>query len=201
MNKCIFQKQSNFFILVLLVIGLNSCKYATVYSRSIRQNYFKISERKLTNYLLKNKIDTANSYFVNDSFYVIFFDNKFQSDSGLGKNSFRPIQFRVFDSSGKHINTWANCYGPISYFLKNTDDLKIENPKLKLILGTELKDYFPLLKQNTLIEIKDYDIVVLAFWEWYMGNYSIKMLKELQALPNLSNKKILLIKMNLDNSK
>ena len=58
-----------------------------------------------------------------------------------------------------------------------------------------------MMKVRPSISSNDYDIIVLVFWEWFMGDYSLKMMKELEALPNAKNRKVLLLKLNLDNSK
>lgn len=57
------------------------------------------------------------------------------------------------------------------------------------------------MKGSPVIETQKYDIIIIAFWEWYMGAYSIRMLRELQSIPNINTKKVLLIKLNLDNYK
>ena len=156
------------------------------------------SEKKLLAYLVKYKIDTTNVYFTNST---ELYSSKFVSDSSVLKNHFRPIQFRVFDSSGKIVNIWANCYGPMSYYFKDVNDLLHKKLKKDMILSTSLNDYTPHMRKQPVIDPGKYDIIILAYWEWYMEHHSTDMLKQIQALPNASNKKVLLIKLNLDNSK
>ncbi len=188
-------------ILLILIFLASSCQNTVMYSRLLRVNYGRVSEKKLIKYLVKNKIDTSYSYFAANSFYEKIYEPKFQSDSGIALNEFRPIQFRVFDSIGNHVNTWANCYGPISFFAKDVSDLLVKKANKDIVLNTRLSDYLELMKGSPTITASDYDIIIVAYWQWYMVNYSLNMLKQLQSLPNLNNKKVLLIKLNMDYSK
>ncbi|MCC6721098.1 MAG: hypothetical protein IT243_02775 [Bacteroidia bacterium] len=188
-------------LIIYFVIIFYSCKNFKIISRSVYSNHVKISENKLIKHLLKNEIDTSNIYFANDSFYIKIFSPQFQSDSTIDLNSFRPIQFRVFDSSGKIVNIWANCYGPMSFYIKDYNDLLIKRMNQNIILSTKLTDYTSLMKTNPIINTNKYDIIIIAFWAWYMDKFSIKLLRELQLLSNFNNKKVLIIKLNIDNSK
>jgi hypothetical protein len=192
---------SKIFIISIVTVILSSCQHFKFVCRSIYSNHYKISEKRLAYYLTKHNIDTANLLYCNDSFYIKIFSEKFQSDSSIGLNSFRPIQFRVFDSSGTIVNTWANCYGPLSNFIKDYNDLLVKKINPDIYLNTRLSDYYSMMKVVPTINANDYDMVILVFWEWFMGDYSLKMLKELEALPNAKNRKVLLLKLNLDNSK
>ena len=132
MQPCnlMFFKPKILFIIFILI--LFSCRNVKIIYRAYYSNHFKISEKKLGNYLTKYDIDTSHVFFANDSFFIKFFSQQFQSDSSIGLNSFRPIQFRVFDSSGRIVNTWANCYGPLSYSIKDYSDLLVKkiNPDI-----------------------------------------------------------------------
>jgi hypothetical protein len=191
----------NIKFIIVIIIFTCSCKNFTIIKRTVYSNYFKISQDKLIKDLTKNNIDTSNLFFADNSFYSKIFTPQFQSDSSIGLNEFRPIQFRVFDSSGKIVNTWANCYGPLSYFIKDISDLLIIKTNPSILLKTKITDYTSLMKGSPVIETQKYDIIIIAFWEWYMGAYSIRMLRELQSIPNINTKKVLLIKLNLDNYK
>ncbi len=196
MNFNLRNQKTILFSLLFLIVS--SCQNTKMYSRLLRVSYSGISEKKRVEYLVKNKIDTLNTYFANDSFFIKVFEPKFKSDSSLSANHFRPVQFRVFDSAGNHVNTWANCYGPLSFFAKDVGDLLIRKSKNNLILNTNISDYLKLMKGNPVIEVSKYDIIIIAYWQWFMVDYSLNMLKELQALPNIKNKKIVLIKLNMD---
>jgi hypothetical protein len=178
-------KVSTILVILLIVLLASSCQNMAMYGRLLRVNYGRISEKKLTQYLVKNKIDTSFSYFAANSFYEKIYEPKFQSDSGISLNEFRPIQFRVFDSAGCHINTWANCYGPLAFFAKDVSDLLIKKANKDFILSTHLSDYLELMKWSPTIVASNYDMVIIAYWQWYMVNYSLNMLKQLQSLPNL----------------
>jgi len=183
--------------IVLILLFSAGCKNFTVFSRFFYQNNFKISEQKINTYLLKNKIDTAYSYFAVDSFYDIITRPQFQSDSTIGSNEFRPIQFRVFDSTGNLVNIWANCYSPMSYFFKDVNDLVTNKTLPSIILNSTISDYTVLMKKQPAIDFKNYDIIIIAFWQWYMASYSTDMLQQIQTLLNSKNKKVLIIKLNI----
>lgn len=89
----------------------------------------------------------------------------------------------------------------MSFYIKDYNDLLIKRMNQNIILSTKLTDYTSLMKTNPIINTNKYDIIIIAFWAWYMDKFSIKMLRELQLLPNYNNKKVLIIKLNIDNSK
>lgn len=188
-------------LLIFTLSGIgtfSSCNLYRALKLGYKANHVRKSENQLLNYLAKHKIDTTQVYFLNDP---EFFSPRFQSDSSMDSNEFRAVQFRVFDSSGKIVNLWASCYGPISFYLKDVGEMLTKRIRKDLILTTNVADYTSLMRYHPHIEYQKYDIVIVAFWAWYMEHHSLDMLKEIQALPNANNKKVLFVKLNIDDSK
>lgn len=173
-----------FFSSCLLLLGIKTPKELPI--------------EDLNNFLLKHRIDTSQCY----AFNRISYDSiKKESYKPRWEKGFRPIQFKVFNSSGKLIAQYASCEG----FLR----------KLRILDSYPPINVFPLDSNQTLInDLKmyrdysgneidvsnnDYDLFFVVYWATCLGKPSLNMMKEVYKYPKTyPNKRIRIIKVNVE---
>jgi len=163
----------NYIILVTTVFFFGSCKLLTGIS-----NPKEKSKEKLDSFLIRIGCDTSNNY--------VFLEEAFDSLKNLPYKpnwpvGFRPIQYKVFNSSGSLISQYASCEG--SY------------KKLKIFETFPPKNIWPIdSTQNFAADVKMYrnysgsklnldaqqaELNIIIYWGTWMGKYGKGLLKEL----------------------
>jgi len=184
--------QFHYIILLLTLLILLGCKLILGVSNPKDE-----SKKELYTYLLKNGIDTTNSFV----FYKPAFDSiselPFKADWPDG---FRPIQFMAFDSSGSLVSKYASCEG--SY--KKLEILKSYPPEnIWPIDSTEnFKSHLKMYRNYDGSEIRlnpeNGDLNIIVYWGKWMGRYGKELLLDLKAYKSENTEhKINIFKVNV----
>ena len=194
--------RSFFMVTVFFFIALSSCSLIASVFLGIKEVRTE-SEAYQKNYLVSLGIDTNYLAVIESSRITDLGKAPYKLDT-FTKQSFTPVQFRVYDKEGNFFTGWEQCFGsakkmkiyenfpqrakahiPLNYSVNLASDLELLNP-----LNFEKTAIQKLLKGK-------YDYVVVAFWAGYLGSLSRSMMKDLDHAIKTSDKKILFVKANL----
>ena len=192
----------NLIAIILLTIILFSC--SRIVGRMLGVNPKVESANEQLNYLNKIEIDTAYNYNFNSAMEDSISAVKYNLDT-FQKAGYSPIQFRMYNNEGDFIGGWASCYGSLKR-LQALDSFPLKFNSVKhLPLNYNLtfqQDLNLIDSKSTLSSenIKNYDVIIIAFWAESMGKFSNDMMVNLNNyVKRNSEKEILFIKVNYSN--
>jgi hypothetical protein len=107
----------------------------------------------------------------------------------------RPIQFKIFDKSGKLISHYSSCEGPLKY-----TNYTEQFPPLNI---SPLDSSYSLKKEQVIIDgaitnIEDYDFTVIIYWATFTGIPGRKLIEKIEALIEDEEINAVIYKLNVD---
>lgn len=152
----------------------------------------KISKQEVLHYLLKHDIDTSNIIYLQENYLDTLKKYPFKPNWEEG---FRPIQCKLFDSTGKLIFQYSSCEG----YLKQTgiyDKFPPDNITpidSKYTLSDEkilIKDSIPKMNKS--------EYIAIIYWATYTGIPGRNFIKNIVKTLNSKSENILIMKLNTD---
>jgi len=194
-------KAFRYFSLIYLLFCLSACSPILGFILGIK-NSEKESKVKQVRYLKHHGIDTSNMLVLKILYRDSLKKYDIMATRAKEQSVMTPIQFRMFDRSGKFISGWAICCGPANYLhLYDTFPPK----RVPIVDGNP--NLFQDIKMYETFDGKDADVnrilgnhqyVIIAYWAKYLGIPSKTMLKKLEKyIAKNKDKDIVLIKVNL----
>ena len=100
----------------------------------------------------------------------------------LRHGSFSPVQFRVYGNDGSLYTAWQYCFGNM-LILGTIKDNRFQDVRhlpinRKLDFAHDSRLFLPI--SGCIPDISKYNMVVVAFWDPYLGRSVRKMLKRIQ---------------------
>lgn len=162
------------------------------------------SAKEQLNYLNNKEINTSHTYdfkvAMEDSMSTI----KYNIDT-FPENGYSPIQFRMYDNKGDFVGGWASCFGSLKR-MQALDSFPLNFSRVKhlpLNYNLSFNQDINLIASNSELNlqyIKNYDLIIIAFWAESMGKFSNDMMVNLNSyVKRNSDKKILFLKVNFSN--
>lgn len=133
---------------------------------------------KLTQYQIKNKIDTSNSFVFSktsfDSIQLLPYKPKWEK-------GFRPLQYKIFNNKGEIISQYSSCEGSLKklhilesypptnwYYFDSTSTFDRDIAMYRKYDGSRL----------TIDETKN-DLNIIVYWGTWLGKPGKKLIKRL----------------------
>ncbi len=222
MKKC-----SYFLFFVLIVLTMSSCNqlvYKVLLGVNNKPTWKQEDEinKKATEYNIPNKhsfvLDTATFYNGLDSIYKPLFAKlktdkdtlKLEKSQQVRHDDFQPVQFLLFEKSGKPIFKIVNCYAdifPINWNIDNCLDtfspkteiesLNIYNYNLDFVLKNIYTFQHKKVRKEMLPKADFYGVL---FWNNFMYKPSEKLINTVQKKVKEWNKSIVLLYVNNHNA-
>ncbi len=122
-----------------------------------------------------------------------------------------PVQFRLYDSTGKFITGWEQCFGnakKLGYFdtipmhISYKVYPKVINFNLSFYTDLKLFDIKEKEKQIILSNIHKYDYTIIIFWASWAGTFNKRNFENVyNYIRKYKNKKFYLLKLNVASCK
>lgn len=182
----------NHFKITMLGFGLIILSQGCAFLLGIKSPE-AISKAEAKDYLIKHKIDTVNTLFLNTNYWDTLRSKPFKPDWQPG---LRPIQFKVFNTNGDLVSQYASCEGS----LKKTKFFDQFPPKNI----TPLDSTYTLYDEQKMIEnfVPDEgnnDYTTIIYWATYTGLPGRKLIQKIEKQLKLENIKSSIYKLNVDN--
>ena len=189
------------FVLIFCSIifsGLSQSYFDIFTFKKTKKEEFDFQVKKLKKWKINPQMITVFNEEYIDSICSI----SYSLDTVMCKNkSFSPIQFRVYRRNLFYTG-WQYCFGNLSKFgiLHNDSILDIKRLPINrtLCLENDLKMIqFSDEQKQGIKNVTNYDYIIIAFWDPYLGRSVRKMLQRIQHfIDKYGSRKILLITVN-----
>ena len=193
-------------LILILVLGLTSCSSIIQGLYGIK-NPKELKDQTIISYSEKYNIPLADNYKL-DSSYLTFLSSldtiKYKEQI---KNHYQPLQVLYYDKNGQLKSFQINCYAggfPNLNWDRNSI-MTIFPPREQaptdsiLPLDLQLK-YIRPLSQTVNFSTKNYDYIVIVYWNRLMGRQSKRLIHFVQENYKLSKDyKVKIIYVNTDN--
>ena len=187
--------------LILSVLIFSSC--SLIHFLSVNDKKPE-SRKEYQAYLLANGYDTINSFQLLRNYYDSIHTLPYTLNLYKLKYNTKasPIQIRVYDSTGKFINGYEQCFGELrkthildSFPLKKITHFPI-NYNLLLINDIKLFSHNLIEQREILNNASDKKYTFIVFYSQWASYYSTNTLKLLKKHLKYNSNNVLLIKVN-----
>lgn len=175
------------FFILLLTLFLNSCSYIHLLGTKKPEDE---SKEQVNTYLKKHRFTFADhSVLVNDSLR----DSLFTPLHGLDtwklerKLPQSAMHIRIYDSEGKFVNGYAQCYGPYRHLpILKTKDFQFfkqfpNNTKLKFSDEPTLWNISASQKEQINHAVSKNNYTIVVYWTIWSNHFSKVMLKAVKS--------------------
>ncbi len=171
-------KKIAYSIILIIFVMITACQSTIVRLAGMRQPEIE-SKSSILEFLHSIKQDTLNVYTLD----TIAFRNLQSEPFKPGwEKGFRPVQIRVYDSSGKPVLQWASCEGYLDD-LKTFDSVppkNINGLNPSWTLEKDLSQYFTLNgSRANLSPEPGYNYHILVYFAKYFPKFSKQSFREL----------------------
>jgi len=178
---------TRFALYIVLLILFSSC--ASILGI---KNPEEKTKTEVMIYLLKHKIDTANTVFIKPEAYELLKGQPFKPGWEAG---FRPIQCKLFDAEGKLVFQYSSCEGS----LKNTT-IETQFPPRNITAidsSYRLQDELELI-QTPLPKLENAPAVAVIYWATYTGIPGRNLIKKVTENFRKHQPDMVILKLNTD---
>lgn len=173
------------------VCFVSSQSYIDIFTfRKTRHETYDFQVEKLKRWKIKPQIITVFNKVYIDSICSI----SYSLDTIMCKDkSFSPIQFRVYKGNVLYTG-WQYCFGNLSKFGILSKDTIMDIKRLPINRALHLENDIKMIQpsEEQKKEMKNsinYDYVIIAFWDPYLGRGARKMLQRIQRFMDDSGSK------------
>ena len=187
--------------LLFIMVCSSGCSPILGFLLGVKNSEFE-SKAKQVRYFKHQGIDTSNMFVLKRIYLDSLKKYDIMETRAQKLSVMTPIQFRMFDRSGKFISGWAICCGP-----EGTIHLYDSFPPRKVPLVDGNPNLFQDIKMYETFDGKDLDLnrilanhqyVIIAYWAKYLGIPGRTMLQKLEKyIRKNKDKDIVLVKVNL----
>ncbi|NOY49266.1 MAG: hypothetical protein GXO88_01670 [Chlorobi bacterium] len=199
----------NWYIRILvcmLFLGLTACSPIIQGLYGIK-NPKRIDYRTIDGYAEKYNIPLTDNYKIDSSYMGFLSSLDTMKYKNQLKNHYQPLQALYYNGNGQLESFQINCYsGGFPNLNWGRDSIMMSFPPkqqapIDSILPLNLQlEYIQALPKTKSFSIRDYDYVIIVFWNRFMGRQSKRLIRTIQENRKLAkDTRVKIIYVNTDN--